>query len=107
MLSTKSDLSPERRSLIERMQALNFGCIRNIEIRGGEPRFTPATTIQRLVRLGGQNQPRPEVALDDFVLKDKIVQLFDTFDQLGEGRILKLTIKAGLPFDMTLEEPAI
>ena len=35
------------------------------------------TKIERQIRFGGDNQPRPEAALEDFALKDKVVELFD------------------------------
>ncbi len=86
------------------MQALNYGRILNIQVQGGEPRFTPMTRIERQVRFGGDNRPRPESGLDDFELKDKVVELFDVIERMGDGLILKLGIKGGLPFDMTVEE---
>ena len=101
---TKGQLTPQRRSLLEQMQALSFGCIRNIQVLCGEPRFTPMTKIERLIRFGGDNHPRPESGLDDFELKDKIIELFDAIERIGDGLILKLEIKGGLPFDMTVEE---
>ncbi|HRT22106.1 MAG TPA: hypothetical protein P5318_18510 [Candidatus Hydrogenedentes bacterium] len=104
---TKRELTRARRNLLEQMQALNFGRIRNIQVIGGEPRFTPMTKIERQIRFGGDNQPRPEAALEDFALKDKVVELFDAIERLGDGLILKLEIKGGLPFDMTVEEQAV
>ena len=104
---TKRGLSAERRSLLEQMQALNFGRILNIQVHEGEPRITPMTKVERLVRFGGNNHARPEGALDDFTLKDKVVELFDAIERMGDGLILKLEIKHGLPFDMTVEEQAV
>ena len=104
---TKSALPPHQRFLLEQMQGLNFGRIRNIQVMGGEPRFTPMTRIERQIRFGGDNQPRPEAALEEFALKDKVVELFDAIERLGDGLILKLEIKGGLPFDMTVEEQAV
>ena len=101
---TKRELTALRRSLLEQMQTLNFGRILNIQVREGEPRITPMTKVERLVRFGGNNHARPEIVLDDFTLKDKVVELFDAIERMGDGLILKLEIKHGLPFDMTVEE---
>jgi hypothetical protein len=103
----KSSLTPQRRCLLKTMQNVNFGRILNIEVRDGEPRFTSLTRIERLVRFGGDNQPRPEVTLEDFALKDRVIELFDMLERMGDGLILKLEIKGGLPFDMTVEEQAL
>jgi len=101
---TKGELSGEHRGLLEQMQALNYGRILNIQVRDGTPHFTLMTRIERQVRFGGDNRPRPECGLDDFELKDKVVELFDAIERMGNGLILKLEIKGGLPFDMTVEE---
>ncbi len=106
MAAVKNDLSPARRLLLDRMQRVNYGRILNIQVLGGEPVFTPQTRIERLVRFGGENHSRPESGLDDFELKDKVVELFDLLERMGDGLVLKLEIKGGLPFDMIVEERA-
>ena len=103
----KRELSSVRRCLLEQMQAINFGRILNIQVQDGEPKITPMTKVERLLRFGGKNHVRPECALDDFVLKDKVVEFFDAIERMGDGRIIKLEIKHGLPFDMTVEEQAV
>ncbi len=106
MACKKRDLSSERRCLIEQMQAVNFGRILNIQVRDGEPRITPMTKVERLVRFGGNNNARPEGALDDFALKGEVVEFIDAIERMGDGLILRLEIKHGLPFDMVVEERA-
>ena len=82
---TKGDLIEEHRGLLEQMQALNYGRILNIQVRDGAPHFTPMTRVERQVRFGGDNQPRPECGLDDFELKDKVVELFDAIERMATG----------------------
>ena len=101
---TKGELCGEHRNLLEQMQAINYGRILNIQVRDGAPHFTPMTRIERQVRFGGDNRPRPESGLDAFELKNRVVELFDAIERMGDGLILKLEIKGGLPFDMTVEE---
>lgn len=105
--ATKASLSPLRRRLLEKMQDVNFGRILNIEIQNGEPAFTPLTRVERQIRFGGENHPRPETRLDDFPLKAGIVELFETIERMGSGMIQKLEIKGGLPLGMTIDEPAV
>lgn len=100
----KRELSGEHRNLLEQMQALNYGRILNIQVRGGAPHFTSMTRVERMIRFGGDNRPRPESGLNNFALKDKVVELFDAIERMGDGLILKLEVKGGLPFDMTVEE---
>jgi len=102
--TTKSSFPPHHRCLLEQMQALNYGRILNIQVRDSAPHFTPMTRVERMVRFGGDNRPRPESGLNNFALKEKIVELFDAIERMGDGLILKLEIKGGLPFDMTVEE---
>ena len=98
-----SDLSAERQQLVTHMQQINYGRILHFLIRNGEPLFTPVTRIERSIRFGADNLARPDSDLEDFALKDKVVEMFTAFDQISEARILRLEIKGGLPFDMTVE----
>lgn len=103
----KTDLSAGRRRLVDMMQEVNFGRIHQLQVRDGEPAFTPMTRVERQIKFGGENQPRPEATLDDFELKRNVVELFESFERLGNGIIKQLEIKGGLPFGMTVEEQAV
>ena len=103
----KTDLAAGRRRLVDMMQEVNFGRIQQLQVRDGEPAFTPMTRVERQIKFGGENQPRPEAALDDFELKRNVVELFESFERLGNGIIKQLEIKGGLPFGMTVEEQAV
>lgn len=105
--ASKQSLSMSRTRLLEKMQEMNFGRIHQIEVRDGEPAFTPTTRIERHIKFGGENRPRPESGLDDFTLKRNVIELFETFERLGNGTIKQLEIKGGLPFGMIIEEQAV
>lgn len=107
MPAAKTDLSPERKRLVEKMQEVNYGKIHHLQVRDGEPVFTPMTRVERQIKFGADNRPRPECALGDFVLKGAVVELFDAFERLRNGTIKQLEIKGGLPFGMTVDEPAV
>lgn len=86
------------------MQQINFGRIDGISVRNGEPVFEPAPRVIREIKFGGENGPRPELGVEDFVLKAQVVELFDRLDDLGNGKVGSLEIKHGLPFRMSIEQ---
>lgn len=104
---TKNTLSPQRKRLVELMQNINFGHVLNIPVRSGEPHFTNSTIIEREIKFGGQNGPRPELAKSDFALKHDVMELLDMLTKLGDGIIQKLEVKNGLPTRMFVQEPAV
>lgn len=106
MTATKSDLSAPQAELTELMQRLDFGRIECLTIREGEPVLDPPPRIIRDVKFRGENGPRPESDLDDFVLKAEVRTLLAQFDALGNGTIRFLEVKYGLPFRMQVEEVA-
>ena len=101
---TKSSLTPARRRLVERLQQLNFGRVEGLLVRGGEPVFGPATRVVREIKFGGDNGPHAMTPAEDFVLKQQVRDFFAQLDAIGNGTILSLEVKHGLPFRMTIEE---
>ena len=102
----KSELTPTEQELVIMCQRTNFGRMRNLVIRGGQPVFDPPPVIQRDHKFGGQNGPRAESGLDDFVLKQEFVDLLRRMREIGDGTIVNLEIRAGKPFMMTEEAAA-
>lgn len=96
----KSHLTPPQRRLVELMQDINFGRISDLPIKNGEPIFLADTVIEREIKLGGQNGPRPEQAREDFDLKQEVIVMLDHFSGIENGCIACLEIKHGLPFLM-------
>ena len=103
---TLASLPPERRRLLKRMQRINFGRIENLVIKDGQPVLSPSPRVVRSVKFGGRNGPRPEASLEDFVIKDEVVELFRYMDELRDGVIDVLEIQHGLPFRMAVEDAA-
>jgi len=104
MASTNSGLSASRRLLLREMQRVNFGRLECLVVRGGEPVVDRRPTIVREHKFGGENGPRPEIEIEDFLLKQQVIELFAFFDELREGVIDVLEIKHGLPFRVTITE---
>jgi hypothetical protein len=101
---TKALLSPARRRLLEVFQQINFGRLESLTVRDGDPVFDPHPVIVREHKFGGENGPRPELQIADFLLKQQVVELFTFFDQRQNGVIDVLEIKHGLPFRMIVTE---
>lgn len=95
---TRSSVSPARRRLLRLMQTLNFGRIERLPVRGGDPVLdpTPVTVVE--FKFAAENGPRPEARSADFVLKRQVTDLFALLDAIGDGELLVLTVKHGLPF---------
>jgi hypothetical protein len=101
---SKQDLSSCRAGLIELMQSINFGRIEKLPINNGQPILIPRPPVVREHLFGGKNGPRPESAAADFLLKQKVLDLFAMFDRLGNGVIDVLEVKHGLPFRAIVTE---
>jgi hypothetical protein len=105
--SWKGSLSTGYRRLIEVMQRMNFGRIKDLHVRGGEPVFDPPPSVLRDCKLGkGQNGSRPELDRADFELKREVIDLYEQLEQIGDGVVANLEIQGGLPVRMTVEENA-
>ena len=94
---TKSSLSNSERRLLELLQRLNFGKIQYLKVRGGVPVFHPAPYVVQTRKMGGSHGPREESNLQDFVLKQPVIELFSAIRALGDGEILTITVMHGLP----------
>ena len=98
-----SDLSPARQALVRLCQAINHGSIEDLEIRHSEPVFDPWPVTVRDVKLYGDEDPRPELSLQDFVVSDEIVRLLKSLDEMKYGTIRRIEVHAGLPRRMLVE----
>jgi hypothetical protein len=85
------------------MQRLNFGRIEDLVVRGGEPVFDPAPRVIQKVKIGGENGPRTEFSSTDFLLKKQMIELVEAITSLGEGKVLTIDVKHGLPFAVEIE----
>jgi hypothetical protein len=92
-----SQLSAPRQLLVRLCQLINFGEIRDIEVRGREPLFGAASVVLVDHRLDADEAPRQEGALPDFNLCQEICRLLSRLDQIENGRISRIEIRSGLP----------
>jgi hypothetical protein len=94
---------PASAQLVELMQAVNFGRIEALVVRGGQPVFDPAPCIIEKVKMGGDNGPRPEIGYTDFRLKGGVVELLELIGRLQDGEVRSIEVRCGLPVSAEIE----
>lgn len=103
----KSQLSPQRRKLVELFQGLGFGSIENLPIAEGEPYFDRPLALLKDIKLGAiENRFRADTAQADFRLKAQLVELFALLDELQDGVIPLIVVQNGLPFRVVVRQQA-
>ena len=100
-----SQLSAPRQALVRLLQSVNFGFISDLEIRGGEPVFSPAPTLIVEVKLEAENDPREESNSPDFELRAELVRLMEQFDLLQNGGVDRIDVRFGVPRRALIERP--
>ena len=100
-----SQLSAPRQVLVRLLQSINFGYVEGLEVRGGEPMFSPAPTVVVEVKLDAPNNPRAEVDLADCELRAELVRLMEQLDSLGDGSIDRIDVRYGVPRRALIERP--
>ena len=97
------DLSPARRRLLRLFQSINFGRVEELEIRNGEPVFSPAPRVFVELKLDVNDGPRPESHLERFPLREQVARFLTQIAQLNEGTVEMIEVRHGLPFRMVIE----
>jgi hypothetical protein len=97
-----SDLSPARQALVRLCQDVNYGQVLDLKVGNAEPIWNPGPTVLSEVRLDIEETPRPEGALPDFKLSSEVQRLMRQLDQLKDGRVEKIEIRAGVPRRLVL-----
>ena len=98
-----SDLSPARQALVRLCQAINHGSIEDLGVRNYDPVFDPWPVTLRDVKLGSDEEPRPELTLADFVVSGGVVRLMSLLDEMKCGTIRRIEVHAGVPRRMLVE----
>jgi hypothetical protein len=97
------DLSAPRQRLVRLFQTINFGRIEELEIRNGEPEFSPPPRVFVELKLDREDGPRAERHLEQFQLLGQVARFFDQLARLGDGTIERIDVRHGLPFRMVIE----
>jgi hypothetical protein len=76
---------------------MNYGYIERLEVKESEPIFNPETLVWVEIKLDVDDCARPEVGLADFTLPDEILRLMARLDEIQNGTIEKIDVRAGIP----------
>jgi hypothetical protein len=98
-----SQLSPQRQALIRLCQAINHGSIEYLVVKDCQPVLDPPPVALKDVKLDSDEGPRPELALDDFVVSDQIGRLLSHLDRMDCGAIRHIEIRTGIPRRIRVE----
>jgi hypothetical protein len=91
-------LSQSRQMLVRLCQSTNFGSVQDLIVEAGEPIFAaPPSIVLQEVKLDSEDPARSEAAQPDFVLCAAFTRLIALLDRIGNGKISKIEIRAGLP----------
>ena len=100
-----SQLSAPRQMLARLCQAMNYGYIQRLEVKNSEPIVNPETLVWVEIRLDADEGARAEVDLADFAVSHKISQLMARLDEIRNGTIEKIEVRAGIPRRLVLSSP--
>lgn len=92
-----SELSIPRQRLLRICQMLNYGSVRKLAIKHGEPVFEPPPLLAMDLKLDQVCPVRTEAELQDFVLRDEVLCLMAHFDRLVTTTVDLLEVHAGIP----------
>ena len=99
---TRSCLNPTQHRAVEIIEALGFGVIEHLLIRGGLPCYEPEPRIVQTIKLDSKTEPEPDRGCDDLTLKKEFENLFKQFSQLRDG-IVDIEVRHSLPSRLVLE----
>jgi hypothetical protein len=97
-----SHLTPKRSKLRRIIQSLVFGSIEGLRIDGGEPCFDVPPRILRDIKIGSAPVAPPNLEHQDFLLQNKMVELFQYLEQLGSATVT-IEVKHSQPFRIVAE----
>ena len=101
---TKSSLEPNQRRTAEIIEALGFGVIERLLIRGGFPCFEPGPRIVQAIKLDSVPQRQPDRGCPDLTLRKEFERLFDRLSQLRDG-VVDIEVRHSLPFRLVMVRP--
>ena len=92
-----SQLSPARRFLIRLCQVTNYGLIEQLHVRDCQPVTDPPPLVMKDLKLDRDEEPRPELDLTDFRLRNEFCKLMTLLDDIRDGIVERVEVHAGIP----------
>src|SRR5712691_2483772 len=99
---TKSSLNPGQRQTVEIIEALGFGAIEHLSIRGGLPCYDPEPRIVQAIKLDSEPERQPERSDPGLTLKREFESLFNQLSRLREG-FVDIEVRHSAPFKLVRE----
>ena len=101
------DLTVAQACLLQIIRECQFGRIENLPVRDGQPVFNRDVKVVRAARLGCNDSGTKLVTGDEFELKRPVRDLFDQLTRIGNGTVLRLEFRHGLPSLLEIVQAAI
>jgi hypothetical protein len=99
---TKSSLEPNQRRIVVIIEALGFGTIAGLSIRGGLPCFEPQPRIVQAIKLASGPGRQPDRSRSDLTLQEEFENLFDRLAGLKDC-VVDIEVQHSLPFRIVWE----
>jgi hypothetical protein len=99
---TRSSLNPDQRRTVEIIEALGFGVIERLLIRGGFPCYDPEPRIVQAIKLDSEPERQPDPGCADLTLKKEFESLFEQLGRLRDG-IVDIEVRHSAPVRLVLE----
>ena len=99
---TKSCLNPGQRRTVEIIEALGFGVIERLLIRGGLPCYEPEPRIVQAIKLDSEPERQPDRGHANLTLKKEFESLFDRLSRLDDATV-DIEVRHSAPFRLVLE----
>jgi len=102
-LLKRPDLGESEHELIKLMGDLNFGRIERLRFRDGKPILQPLPRIIAAVKMTSENRKADSKIRTGTCLKQSLTDLFALMQRVGEGELLTIDVRHGLPFSVEIE----
>jgi hypothetical protein len=99
---TKSSLNPDQRRTVEIIEALGFGVIEHLSVRGGLPCYDREPHIVQEIKLSSAHGCELGDRDSDLSLKREFEGLFHHLAGLREGTV-DIEVRHGVPFKLMLQ----
>jgi hypothetical protein len=95
---TKGSLSADQQRFVGLLQRIRYGRIPRLQVRRGQPVLQADLSWRRNVKVLGENAPHPSLHSPDFPLRKEVAEFFRLLTALGDGELVDLEVRNGLPF---------
>jgi hypothetical protein len=86
---------------VEIIEALGFGLIESLLIRGGLPCYEPEPRIVQTIKLDSEFERQPSHSHADLTLRKEFESLFEQLIRLRDG-IVDIEVRHSVPFRLVL-----